>query len=471
MVGIWLLPKVAWGAEAIDVHREYRWPPDVGAELAAVEQLRMEQVGQWISEHEARGDGLERLYLLLALASSRYVDHHGPYIGHGTFNGGPMLRASSILLPTYRNLALRQTVAYVIELIDNPNYGPYLLMDMSPYRPEHPSNPDREFLEALESGNQPLRTEHRLVAMLQDMGVQRVRTILTEAGLRQFRDNEHRLLIVHRAAQFLDDVCGWDSWGEPILRPSIQYLATAPKPALLNPGALSHVQATQGLANVDVVAKAVDRLISVPYGDEPEILREMAQRQISGINLYEAVSLTGSRLLAQSGFDAHAVTGIHCVLDILKSSEDPRLVGLAWSVALSGQRTRRQKERRNDWRRLPDADATVENLDDFVHVIRNDPSGLRAFARTAGALQSGTSAQMVARTLMEVSLTTSDPFTAIHNVKMIWGQLIETQRSECSELAWMHLAAGAVAVAQSVAENATQPIPVVDLWKETALSD
>lgn len=449
------------------MHREYRWPTDVEAELGAVEQLRVEQVGQWISGHEAQGDDLRRLYLLLALASARYVDHHGPYIGHGTFNGGPMLRASSILSPAYRNLALRQTAAYVVELINNPNYGPYLLMDMAPYRAENSSDPGLEFLAALESGNQPLRTEHRLVAMLQDVGVDRVRAILTEAGLRQFPDNEHRLLIVHRAAQFLDDANGWDAWAEPILRSSVQYLATAPEPTLFNPGVLSQVRATSGLVNVDVVAKAIDRLVSVPYGDEARVLMDMAQHQISGANLYEAVSLAGARLLAESGFDAHAVTGIHCVLDILKSSEDSRLDGLAWSAALSGQRTRRQKERRQDWRELPDADTTIKTMKDLVPLILNDPSGLRAFAGTAGALQSGTSAQTVARTLMEVSLTTSDPFTAIHNVKMLWGQLIETKRSQCAELAWMHLAAGSVAVAQSVAENVAQTIPVVDLWKES----
>ena len=95
-------------------------------------------------------------------------------------------------------------------------------MAADPYRETDAEDPEQRFLAAIEAGDQPLRVEHRLVALIEDLGVSRVHRLLTLAGLRQFPENEHRLLTVHRAAQLLDDVDGWSRWVEPILRPSVQ---------------------------------------------------------------------------------------------------------------------------------------------------------------------------------------------------------------------------------------------------------
>jgi hypothetical protein len=102
--------------------------------------------------------------------------------------------------------------------------------------------------------------------------------------------------------------------------------------------------------------------------------------------------------------------------------------------------------------------------------VSNDGSGLSAMDAAAGMLLAGAHAVDIARTLMEVALTQSGPFEAIHNVKMLWGQLLETQRSHYPELAWRHLAAGARVVAEVAAEDRARAEPIVSLWSHTHLS-
>lgn len=68
-------------------------------------------------------------------------------------------------------------------------------------------------------------------------------------------------------------------------------------------------------------------------------------------------------------------------------------------------------------------------------------------------LLAGVDATDIARTLIEVALTTAGPFDAIHNVKMLWGQLLETRRSRFPEFSWKHLAAGARVVAETAKES------------------
>lgn len=444
------------------MHREYPWPEPMDSDLRRIEQLEMGSAGKWLRAQKADGRTDAAIHLLLALASARYVDHHGPFIGHGTFNGGPMLRAASILTRPFRDLALLQTTAYVIDLLHHPNYGPYLLMDMAPIAEVTVETSCVQLLASIESGEEPLKAEHRLVGLLKTDA--NVHALLTEAALRQFHENEHRLLIVHRAAQLMDDTDGW-VWAEPIFRSAVQYLATRPDvkiPKLQDMPA--DVAASEG--NPTGIESAVEDLIQADYGDEPRLLHDKA-----GLPVTEVISLTGSEMLGRSRFDAHAVTGIHCVLDLLHNPEiSPQVRALAIESALLGQRTRRQKEIRSSWRATPQPRPRYRPLGEIREIASHDDSGLFAMEAVGGALLAGVQATDIARTLMEVALVTAGPFEAIHNVKMLWGQLLETRRSHYPQLAWRHLAAGARVVADAAVNNRADADAIISMWHSAGLS-
>jgi hypothetical protein len=87
-----------------------------------------------------------------------------------------------------------------------------------------------------------------------------------------------------------------------------------------------------------------------------------------------------------------------------------------------------------------------------------------------GALLAGADATEVTRALMEVALTHAGPFDAIHNVKMLWGQLLESRRSDYPELAWRHLAAGARVVAETAAVDPSGQDPIMTMWHTAGLA-
>jgi hypothetical protein len=166
-----------------------------------------------------------------------------------------------------------------------------------------------------------------------------VRALLTETALRQFHENEHRLLIVHRSAQLMDDTEGW-TWAEPIFRPAVQYLATRPDVAELSGDTPPETRASD--VSAARLESVVEGLVEADYGDEPRILLEA-----TGLPPTEVIALTTAEMLRRSRFDAHAVTGVHCILDLLHdAATPPGMRALAIETALRGQRTRRQKERR-----------------------------------------------------------------------------------------------------------------------------
>jgi hypothetical protein len=446
------------------MRREFPWPAASDRELEQIERLEAAHTGQWLHDQQAKGLDEGAIHLVLALASARYVDHHGPFVGHGTFNGGPMLRAASILPQSWRNLALLQTAAYVVDLLHQPNYGPYLLMEMKPVSEPTIETSRAQLRASIASGTEPLMAEHRLVGLLRMDSPAAVHQLLTEIALRQFHENEHRLLIVHRAAQLMDDTNGW-TWVTPLFRAAVQYLGTRPDVRDVEVPAAA-VDLTGNPADASRIEAAVEVLIQAEYGDEPRLLQGMAD-----LPRAEVIALAGAEMLRRSRFDAHAVTGIHCVLDLLHDpTVGPELQALAIATALAGQRTRRQKESRLTWREVPLAEPSLSTQDELRDIVANDASGLLAMTVVGGALLAGANPTDVTRTLMEVALTTAGPFEAIHNVKMLWGQLLETQRSRYPELAWRHLAAGARVVAEVAAVDRAGAEPIVAMWHSAGLS-
>lgn len=447
------------------MHQEYQWPQDWDRSLKNVEALDRSGIVGWLEAERPKGPAIT--HLTLALASARYIDHHGPYIGHGTFNGGPMLRGSSILDPAYRDLALLQTATYVVDLLHNPNYGPYLLMEMEPVSEPSPEASQAAFLESLAAGDQVLLAEHRLIGLLQQAGSQ-IATFLTYAGLLQYTENEHRILMIHRSLQLLADTGGWPL-AEPILRAATQYLASRPGVVVMK--APEWADGSSGIilgfdpVDRDTVMDAVESLVTAPFGSEPDRIRELIEQKMKPATLYESINIAASEILCRSQFDAHAVTGVHCIMDLLQdpTTEKPTR-DQAWLLGLSGSRIRRQKATRSEWRTpLPIARHRVP-LESLSELLRNDPDGLHAMQAAATYLVHGEDPIALTRILMEVALTTAGPFDAIHNVKMLWGQLQETKRSRLLEESWRHLAAGARVVAQTAGTEHRQADPILDMW-------
>lgn len=446
--------------------RPYYWPLTVDSALQEFEALSSSDIGLWISRQKAHQKTDGDLYLLLALASSRWVDHHGPYIGHGTFNGGPLLRAAALLPAPYSRLALVQTTHYVHDLLHHPNYGPYTLMAMDPVDEPSLEESRQALIASIEAGDQPLAAEHRLVGLLAQDHVQVVRNLLLESALRQFSENEHRLLIVHRAAQLLDDTEGW-TWAEPIFRASVQYLASRPRPwTPEEASALAPLLTTvRPRSDSKSVLGLMQALVDANPGDEPAVLLQAAQAGMSTPDITEAASLAGADMLGRSGFDAHAVTGIHAVADLVLDPNSPDTLGaLGLSVMLTSQRTRRQKAIRSQWRATSLPSPRRVTSADLADAIRQNPSGGEGWKTVAAHLRAGGDAREVARVLMETALKTAGPFDAIHNVKMVWGQFLETQRSAHPTLAWRHLASGAAAVATTM--NPPDAEPVLASWND-----
>lgn len=445
----------------------YPWPTALDRELQRLESTPLAELGRWIHQQQSHH---QTIHLTLALASARWVDHHGPFIGHGTFNGGPILRAASVLTAPYQNLALLQTATYVVDLLHHPNYGPYTLMAMDPLIPPPPKDPGQALLESIESGGNVLRAEHQLVGLLQIETGGAIRQLLLEAALRQFAENEHRLLIVHRAAQLMDDTQGW-MWAEPLLRAAIQYLASRPRPQV--PDEVSSLAALGPTSSArpespDIEA-LIHALVETDYGTEPALILAEA-RQGRGVEpLGEAVSLAGAEILAKSGFDAHAVTGIHAVADLIRDPHLPHhLRALALGVMLLGSRTRRQKAQRPRWTQAETPQPRKATPTEIKDAVAGDTSGQTAFQVVGASMRQGADPSSVAQTLMEIALTSAGPFEAIHNVKMLWGQLVETQRGHYPDLAWRHLAAGAATVARTA--NIDDAAPILEVWNVSGLA-
>jgi hypothetical protein len=312
--------------------------------------------------------------------------------------------------------------------------------------------------------------EHRLIGLLKQSKSE-LAPFLTYAGLLQYTENEHRILIIHRSLELLEDTDGWEL-AEPILRAAVQYLAN--RPGVLVPKAPRWPGVSLGIIHaldpVDgaTVMDTAESLIQAPFGTEPDTIRDFIEQQkINPATLYEAIGIAASEILCRSQFDAHAVTGVHCIMDLL---QDPNTGletrNLAWLSGLSGSRIRRQKAMRSKWRTPLSVATHRVTLRALAELLKSDGDGLLAMQAAATYLVNGGDPTALTRVLMEVALTTAGPFDALHNVKMLWGQLQETRRSRLPEESWRHLAAGARVVAQTADEERHQAEPILEMWAQ-----
>ncbi len=440
--------------ELVSLHTLLSWDDVTEKRLRQIEDTPYEEVAGLVRHWRNARMSWQDVYLLLALASARWVDHRGPFIGHGTFNGGAVLRASSILSPRYKILAVLQMAGYVFALLRHPNYGPYVMLESFELA-EDASETVSSFISDLESGEKALLSEHRAARLVQ-RSTQDSRWLMLWAALRQYPENEHRLLIVQRAFDLLDDTHGW-RYAEAFYRAAIQYLGNRPQTILANqvltqwPG--DDCPEFTGTIDIKRCEELCSNLVAADFGQEANILMASIRRHANAETVREAIALASSALLYSSAFDAHAVTGVHSVLDLVDDSRCPSNIRhLAWVIGLSSSRTRRQKQDRARWtsREAKLGPRAQIGLDHVIDCVMHDPSGQEGAARAQQFLLSGGDPEQLAGVLMEISLTTSEPFDAIHNVKMLWGLLNQTRKSLWPERSWIHLSAGARVVAMSV---------------------
>lgn len=468
--------------------------------LEKVGSVPATEAGRLLDELHQDGFNDKQIYLLLALASARWVDHHGPFIGHGTLNMAPMIHAAPLLDERYQQLALLQATIYVLELLQAPNYGPYLQLETAGVQRETVEQTRIDLMNYFQRGNFQYLTENLFVGLYRQSGGD-VRWPLLQMGLQEFGRNEHKLLIVWRTFDLLDIDDNWQ-YGESLLRPAVQYNASLPK----HPESWERVQqamAEHDLENVDLVfdgdvdenqvSQLVQDLVELPYGEEADFL---ARQLVNGVNvptLYEAIALTSATLLLRSSDnEEHIVTGIHCLLDIIRDKKVPSNLRLtALLLAMESARTRDFKVDPATWLPLPKVATSAQHLedrlvndhvdvpsltaptteqasqarllDDIVTAIHEDASGNRAATLAANYVSAGYDLDQLAQSLIQVTLTTQGPFIAIHATKMIWRQWAETKRSTHRDR-WVHLSSAAFYLARQLPHGLTQVERVLKQW-------
>jgi hypothetical protein len=465
-------------AGGVPVHEKLPYDAVIEARIAQFVDTKPEDFGTMLDGWWRNGARDEDVILTLALVSARYVDHRGPLVGHGTLNAAPVLRAGRRMAPELRRLAVLQLAFYVHDVIHHPNYGPYLLWRLSADAPSDLAAATADLAAKVESGRACHWAEHLFAGAVARFGGPALRWTMTRLGLRQFAENEHRLLIVRRADDLMGDCQAW-SYAEALWRPAVQYLASAPDTRLAEEVVVNHGDVpTHGRAGPVGLGSlaAAEALVDVDWGQEPAVLAEALRKGITDRDLQAAILLAASQLLLQADTDPHVVTGVHAVVDIMETPEAPDDVArLARLVAFSGLRTRRAKARRADWEAVPRPVSTDREPDASAvrDAIRTDPSGGEAAALARGWTERLGDPAPVFQALTEVAVTAAGPFASIHLVKMLEGL---RQAAAWTPEPWRHAAAGARAVARELdPEDAQRHEPAmaqaIHVWRASGGTD
>ena len=98
---------------------------------------------------------------------------------------------NSLLTHHFRHLPLLQIPACVVDLLHQPNYGPYLLIEMLPFTEFTVGASHAQLIASIESGDKALDAEHCHVGLLETGRGTAVGWLVTEITLRQLHENEH----------------------------------------------------------------------------------------------------------------------------------------------------------------------------------------------------------------------------------------------------------------------------------------
>ncbi|TCP58266.1 hypothetical protein EV586_102720 [Tumebacillus sp. BK434] len=444
------------------MYQAVRYDEQLEQFLAKIEAGSGEDAGRVIAELQADGLTDKQIYLLFALVSARWIDHHGPWIGHGTLNMGPMIHASALMDERHKRLAMIQAALYVFDLFHAPNYGPYIQPHVQGVQRATPEETQEDLLKNFADGTYQHLTENLFVGLYRQTGGD-VRHVLLRMGLQEYGGNEHKLLIALRTLDLLA-VDDFAKYGEPLLRPAVQYLASLPKKpvywervqaAIAKHVLADHPMRWEGEVDAELVDAFAAQLIEAEHGTEPDLFGAQLAAGVNLPTLYETLAIASSQIFLRSGsYDEHIVTGIHCLLNILRDETVPaELKRPALLTALESARTRTFKGDRAAWLTLPDvaevqAPSEADLLAAILASISRDATGLEAASLTGAYLQQGYDLDALTQALMHESLKVGGPFRALHITKMIWGLWLETKYSS-HPARWHHLAAASAAIARA----------------------
>lgn len=408
----------------------------------------------------------------LSLASAKWVDHSGPLIGHGILNADPILRAMELLPEEHRIIPPLQFAMYVLDLLRNPNHGPYSMQEIKPMKGQSEDETSREFSKAVRSGNMK-HTAEKLLAGLHSFSPRHLAEYVLYEGLMQYGENEHRLLLPYHTLKLLERGSN-RNYTVTLLRPSIQYLSTSPD---ISRG----VKAEQVSKQVDFNAilgkgdafnqeNAYDitrMLLNSSLGNEMAVIADYSKAS-SLQDLYEAVALTSTLLLLNSDLEPHAVTGKHCILSILKDTNlSHRIRKVALLSSLEGPRARRLKSYilksldnylgKTEIVEGAGEDELLVDLEMQIMESRTD----QAFNSAGLYLRSGYDADKLTGILLSAAFQTEGPLESLHTSKMLVGMRDITLSSR-SGMKWLHLAAGARFVAEMVKRERAESSGVHD---------
>lgn len=389
----------------------------------------------------------------LALSSAQWVDHSGPFIGHGVLNADPTLRSMELMGDGARGLPLFHLTMYITDLLRHPNYGPYQMMKIEGITKGTERETADELSKAMRSGNGRYMSE-KLLEGLYSVSGKGIREQLLYEALMQYGNNEHKLLLPFHAFRLLDRGRSWEN-AVALLRPTVQYLSSYPD--------ISHgVKAEQISKTIDlkvILDKGeefnqdssydISRMVlNSALGNEMLVMSEYA-KTASLPELYESIALSSTILLLNSDLEQHSVTGKHSLLSLLdegRMTERTRVLALL--LSMEGPRARRIKtyipKSLDAFMKLPEV-SVPEDEGEFLEMIESEiqRGQQEPVFRLAGSyVKQGYNVDNLARKLLSIAFRTEGPFESLHTSKMLVGMRDITLRSR-SDMKWIHLAASA----------------------------
>lgn len=394
---------------------------------------------------------------VLAMSSAKWIDHSGPYIGHGILNADPTLRSVE-MMGNKGDLALLQMTMYVTELLRHPNYGPYVMQKINGIGGSSGKEISTEFSKAIRSGSNRYLSEKLLSGLYSSAG-KGIRDYILYEALMQYGENEHRLLLPYHTLKLLDRESNWDH-AVSLLRPSVQYLASHPD--------ISHGVKAQQLSKLVSFDEITDRgnsfdqenaydltrmLLNSILGNEMTILADYSKTS-SLQDMYEAIALTSTILLLNSDLEQHSVTGKHCILSMIKDKKlSERIRTVALLSALEGPRARRIKayiiRSLDAYLKIPEIKDVGTEEDLLTRIESEVMKGQQetAFKLAASYVRSGMDTDKLTAELLSLCFRTEGPFESMHTSKMLVGMRDVTISSK-SDMKWLHLAAASRFVAE-----------------------
>lgn len=453
-------------------HRPVSFGPETDGILEDIEKTETSESYKLLGRLKKSLRSNVRIITHLALASSKWVDHSGPLVGHGILNADPILRSMDFLPETDRDIPLVQTTMYVLELLRNPNYGPYSMQEIKAIKKDSEDQTQSDFSKAVRSGHMK-HTAEKLLAGLITYSPKRTYERLLYEGLVQYGENEHRILLPYHTLKLIERSSN-RNYAVPLLRPTVQYLSTCPD---VSRGMKAEQMSKQVDFNEIVergdkfdqenVYDITRMLLNSALGNEMTVIVEYSKSS-SVPEMYEAIALASTMLLLNSDLEHHSVTGKHCILSILRDEGlHSSIRTMALLSSMEGPRARRLKSylpksldnylKKGFGETEGDEDSLLEKLRSSVMEGKQDAS----FDIAAEYVRSGHNADRLAGSLISLCFHTEGPFESLHTSKMLVGMRDVTVNSR-SDMKWLHLAAGARFVSEMVKREKTEVQKVAD---------